>query len=112
MQMFPIMMIEDYSDRKNGGTIKRARASGSPYVCVSLPWEMIEPHEKQAQKNHSQSLARLAERGGLSADEALRVLENRDLDFSNDLLANNKLCRLVATWVDTQLKEISAPAET
>ena len=36
----------------------------------SVPWEVMAPHESMAQKNHSQSLARLAERGGLEAGEA------------------------------------------
>ena len=38
---------------------------------------MMTPHEAQAQRNHSQSLQRLAERGGLSACEACAVLEDR-----------------------------------
>lgn len=43
-----------------------------------IPWSVIEPHEEQAKRNHSQTLARLAERGGLSACEALAVLEDRE----------------------------------
>lgn len=43
----------------------------------SVPWDFIAPHEAQAQRNHGQSLKRLAERGGLSACEALAVAEGR-----------------------------------
>lgn len=43
-----------------------------------LPWEMVKPHERQAQRNHGQTLARLSERGGLSPSEALAVLEGQD----------------------------------
>lgn len=39
-----------------------------------LPWRVIEPHEQQAERNHGQTLARLAERGGLSVVEAVAVL--------------------------------------
>ena len=46
-----------------------------------IPWELIAPHERQAQDNHDQSLKRLAERGGLSPCEALVILENRSYDF-------------------------------
>lgn len=53
-RMFPIMDI--------GG--KRA----------VIPWRVIAPHEEQAQRNHSQSLKRLAERGGLCWSEAWGVL--------------------------------------
>lgn len=46
---------------------------------ASVPWAFLAPHEKQAQRNHSQTLARLAERGGLSPREALLVVEDRPL---------------------------------
>ena len=46
-----------------------------------IPWSMIAPHEAQAQRNHQQSLERLAQRGGLSPDEALVVIEDRRYDF-------------------------------
>jgi hypothetical protein len=42
-----------------------------------LPWVLIAPHARQAQRNHSQTLERLAERGGLSFDEAAAILEDR-----------------------------------
>ncbi len=44
----------------------------------AIPWEIIAPHEAQAQRNHSQSLQRLAERGGLSPCEAVAVIEDED----------------------------------
>lgn len=43
-----------------------------------IPWDTIMPHEPQALHNHgSQSCMRLAERGGLTPDEAVAVLEDR-----------------------------------
>lgn len=42
-----------------------------------VSWEIVVPHEEQAHRNHGQSLARLAERGGLSPAELLAVLEDR-----------------------------------
>lgn len=42
-----------------------------------LPWEAIALHEAQAQKNHGQTLKRLAERGGLNFSEACSVMEDR-----------------------------------
>lgn len=44
---------------------------------LSIPWVAIAPHAAQAQRNHSQTLERLAERGGLSACEAVAVIEDR-----------------------------------
>jgi hypothetical protein len=70
--MFPILMSHDA-----GKKVGEARKSGCAVMVVALPWEMIAPHEDQVQKNHSQSLKRLAERGGLGWCEAVAVLEDR-----------------------------------
>lgn len=43
----------------------------------TVPWSFVAPHEKQAQTNHSQTLQRLHERGGLGWDEMLAVVTNR-----------------------------------
>ncbi len=50
-----------------------------------IPLEIIKPHEKQAIRNHGQTLKRLAERGGLDWIEALCVLEDREYDFHTKL---------------------------
>ena len=43
-----------------------------------VPWEMLAPHEAQAQRNHGgQSLERLAQRGGLDPCEALAILDDK-----------------------------------
>lgn len=41
-----------------------------------IPWSLIAPYEDQALRNHSQSLKRLAERGGLSMCEAMAVMSS------------------------------------
>lgn len=46
---------------------------------TSIPWEMIAPHEARCQRNHCQTLTRIAERGGFSHLEALAVLDDRSL---------------------------------
>lgn len=48
-----------------------------PNAPVSVPWRLLEPHEAWAELNHSQTLQRLAERGGLSAGEIRCVVEHR-----------------------------------
>jgi hypothetical protein len=50
---------------------------GVQAVVRALPWDMIAPHAERAMKNHQQTLERLAERGGLSACEAVAVLDDR-----------------------------------
>lgn len=43
----------------------------------AIPWAVIAPCEKQADRNHGQTLERLAERGGLCPSEAVAVLDSR-----------------------------------
>lgn len=95
MKIFNIMV--------NADTIPNARKLGIPYICVCIPWEMIQPHYAQAEKNHYQTLERLHERGGLSACEALAVLEDRGWSKMLDSVSNQALCKKVAEWVDQQL---------
>jgi hypothetical protein len=42
-----------------------------------MPMAMLLPHEKQAIRNHGQSLHRLNERGGIDAAEALAILQDQ-----------------------------------
>lgn len=44
----------------------------------SVPWSLLAPHEARAQRTHSQTLERLAERGGLSPSEMAAVIEDRE----------------------------------
>lgn len=82
----------------------------------SLPWEMIAPHEEQARENHSQTLKRLAERGGLSPTEALAILDDRKypwgkkLDEAADLAELNR--RLESSSIQQLEKERAAHTET
>jgi hypothetical protein len=48
-----------------------------PDCPASIPWNLIALHEEQALRNHRQSLADLARRGGLSPLEMKAVLEGR-----------------------------------
>ncbi len=47
-------------------------------ILRGIPWQFVAPHERQARRNHSQSLATLAQRGGLSIRELFAVLTDRD----------------------------------
>lgn len=62
-KMFPVLM--QFSERV-------LLALGCPRY---VPWSLLEPHENQALRNHSQTLKRLAERGGLGPDEMVRIIE-------------------------------------
>lgn len=44
---------------------------------ASVDWQLVADHAQQANRNHGQSVARLAERGGLSWCELFAVLHNK-----------------------------------
>lgn len=83
-RQFPIMLGWE---NRNNKTLRR-----------SIPWAAIVPHEPQAIKNHSQSLERLAQRGGLSPQEAIAVISGLgygDLPQIDDAEAVAKLTQIV-----------------
>lgn len=113
MRMFPIK-VDVYGQKS---PVALARQRGVPYLVVCVPWEMIDPHKQQAIRNHMQSLETLASRGGLSAAEAVAVLEdkawgdawrNLGMDAAR---ANETLARLVAEWVERELYPSPAQRE-
>lgn len=73
---------------------ERLKRLGCDPVHV-IAWDMIAPHEAQARRNHSQSLAELAGRGGLSACEAVAVLENRAWQKMDDADAHFRLLQML-----------------
>lgn len=95
-------------------TAERAYDASLLVVVVALPWAMIAPHEKQAQNNHSQSLMRLNERGGLDAGEALAVLEDRDYwpgPAVKDEEAHAKLYALLMEYIEGERRKYQARLE-
>lgn len=48
-----------------------------------IPWEILEPHEKQAYVNHRQSLEQLAIRGGLNWREIYAVIMDKEFDYGS-----------------------------
>lgn len=69
-------------------------------LLSEIPWDMIAPHEAQAQANHGgQSLERLASRGGLGASEAIDIIEGRRWGSSEACIENEyHLINLVRAW--------------
>lgn len=65
-----------------------ARRNGTLYPR-SVPDSVIEGHDEQAQKNHSQTLERLAQRGGLSPLELWCVVHDVSF-FSNHGMTEEK----------------------
>lgn len=43
----------------------------------SIPWAVMAPHEQRALTNHRQTLEQLANRGGVTPEEALAIIEDR-----------------------------------
>ncbi len=66
-----------------------------PKGMLPIPWPLIVAHGIQAQRNHGQSLRRLAERGGVSVTEAVAVLEDRPWKPMDDVEAIKRLGELM-----------------
>jgi hypothetical protein len=57
-----------------------------------IPWGMVSHLEERAQKNHGQTLDRLAQRSGLDSTEMLKLLNDEDLfPFVTDPDADHKI---------------------
>lgn len=68
-------------------------------LMSEIPFDMIAPHEAQAQLNHGKSLERLAQRGGLSACEAIDILDGRKLGSAKPSVENaSHLINKVRNW--------------
>ncbi len=60
------------TERTNMPILKSTKSS-----IPCFRWSAIAGHERQAMRNHGQTLERLAERGGLSPAEAVAIIEDR-----------------------------------
>ena len=72
------------------------RGAWMPLLGTGLALPMGLLNEQQAQRNHGQSLARLAERGGLGPSEALAVAERRQYQHRDFVKALEALVALAA----------------
>lgn len=86
---FPIMLDANFNN---------LRRDGACVAVIALPWEMLFPHQAQAIRNHSQDLQMLASRGGLSACEAVAVLEDRRWSRMGEPDAHARLLDLLARF--------------
>lgn len=58
---------------------------------LSVPWALMAPHGAAALVNHSQTLARLADRGGLTPAEAVAIIEDRRYMVMASWVARDRL---------------------
>ena len=77
----------------------------------AIPWAVIQPHERQAQRNHGQqTLNRLAQRGGLDVTEAVSVMMDQDYTRFVPAWARAKLMAMV--WAYERDEATKIPAAT
>lgn len=67
----------------------------------AVPWNVVQDHEARAMSNHSQTLDRLAQRGGMSPTEMLKIIQDEDLfPFNEDPEAELKLIGIIAKEIE------------
>ncbi len=93
---FPVLWHDHSRDE-----VAKLRELGCPKV---VPWDFVAPHEDQATRNHSQTLKRLAQRGGLSPAELVAVVTGQglDADLGSDTDKVPELLRLLQKHEDTR----------
>lgn len=70
-----------------------------PFIVTSVPWEMLEPHLEQLRTNHGQTPDWLANRGGLSAQELIAVLQGKRSMSMPHATAHRILGELILDWI-------------
>ena len=72
--------------------------------ATQIPWEMIQGHDEQAKLNHcKQDLERLRQRGGVSACEALAILDDREWEMMDDTKAYDEVARRVNIFLQNSV---------
>lgn len=94
--MPPKFMVVGGYGRALEENVLSIRKSKQHSIVFAVPWEIIASHERQAIRNHSQTLERLSERGGLSRCEAVAILEDRPWHRMKEPTANARLLQLIA----------------
>ncbi|MBZ9939193.1 hypothetical protein LB518_23045 [Mesorhizobium sp. BR1-1-16] len=105
IEWFPILV----SSYRMDDEVRELRKAGGTAIVVQIPLAMIAPHEKQAMRNHSQTLKRLAERGGLGADEAVAVLEDRSYARMHPATANARLMNMTRKHFAALRADLTTP---
>ena len=103
MTTIQVTTLGDFAQRGKQMTDERAQRGGSYPVLQgqtdearnayekrteyprTVPWELVRDHDKQAQSNHSQTLERLAQRGGLSPLELWCVVNDMKWHQKGDM---------------------------
>lgn len=66
--------------------------------AIHVSWDMVELHNGQALRNHSQTIERLAERGGLGWGELIAVLEDRPYGRIDKAAAREQVIEHQRKW--------------
>lgn len=107
MKDFPVMQIYAHDVKTPDMRYSEALEATKSLNCIqSVPWVMVAPHAKQAEYNHSQTLEGLAQRGGLSPDELIAVLEDRKWYRMPMLEANDKLKSYIELYEQEENKRL------
>ena len=91
MSEYPVLY--DYSDKPD-------RHQNWPRT---VPWDFIAEHEKQCQRNHSQTAAMLAQRGGLSLREIVAIVSDKDF-YAVPKMTNDE----ATEWIAARIQECAA----
>jgi hypothetical protein len=93
--LFPIMPPDRLEERR------RVDASGV-HAMKAIPWSMLSRFQDRAVSNHDQTLEELASRCGLSACEAVAILEDRPWHQMDEIDAYKRLHELFVAAAEAE----------
>jgi hypothetical protein len=102
-------MSSKYSLKVEEEKTRKFPVATTPRSDAFIFWEMIEPHRKQALRNHGQSLERLAERGGCCPEELCAILEDREYRKMDKVEARDRLADLTSNFIIMQNMTATIP---
>lgn len=106
MKLFPIHDVAGHWNKELATDLRR---EGVMLAVVGVPWELIAAHETQCLRNHNLTVEHAASRGGLSAEEACAVIEDRPVKVGILVAqAHEHLATLTRNWIAAQTTEQAA----
>lgn len=101
--IFPVKLEYDFRQQ----TVRRLREHGDLYACVGVPRAMLVGRADRFLRNHGATLNELAQRGGISIDECIAVLEDRRWAHIDEAEAHSSMRQKILAWEAAE--EISLP---
>jgi hypothetical protein len=101
----PSMLAKTHLQHKKFPVLRGGHKKTIPEALDYVPWPMLQPHEKHAEKNHQQTLQVLASRGGLSPQEIVAIMKGSSWEEMKTIgceEAERTIIEMTEHWYDNR----------